>query len=71
MPRYLISKKVVFEARIRLPRPEAEMIAKIKMAQTCPSTPESAFLRPKLIPLAAANTTEGPTLIDAMIEMLR
>ncbi len=56
MPRYLISKKVVFEARIRLPRPEAEMIAKIKMAQTCPSTPESAFLRPKLIPLAAAYT---------------
>ncbi len=66
-----MTKKVVSEARIILPSPDADIMANIKIALTCPNTPDKAFRRPKLIPLFAANITEGPTLTEAITDMLR
>ena len=71
MPMNLIIWKVVGEASNSAPTPVAEIIASKKIAKTWPSTPDNAFLRPKLMPLLAARITEGPTLTDAAIEIVR
>ena len=53
------------------PNPEAEISAKIITALTWPKTPAKAFLRPKFMPLLAANMTDGPMLIEARSEILK
>ena len=69
--KYLIIEKAISEVSKIAPKLEADTKAKVKIAVTCPMTPNNAFLRPKLILLFAANKTEGPKLTDATTEILK